>query len=356
MESVTITAVDLFCGAGGLTRGLLDAGIDVVAGIDSNGECAYAYEHNNSASFINESVTDIDPKTLIKLFGDNTIRLLCGCAPCQTFSSMNQRNEAGRKVDSRWTLLLEFSRLIEGVKPEYVTMENVPGLLKTDVFESFINTLEASGYSIDYKVINCSDYGIPQHRERLVLLASLFGSIAFPTPESWGSSPRTVFDAIGTLPAIRAGATSKSDRLHSSSRLSAINLKRIKASKPGGTWRDWEDTLVLSCHKKKAGDGYGAVYGRMEWDKPAPTITTQFYNYGSGRFGHPSQNRAISLREGALLQGFPISYSFDDPQKTLGKRSLGRLIGNAVPVGLGYIIGKTLIGHATSNQHRFSEF
>lgn len=348
-----IQAVDVFCGAGGLTRGLIDAGVDVRAGVDFNGACEYAYSHNNEgASFINKSVTDLSAEEVSGLFEPHHLRLLCGCAPCQTFSSMNQRDESGRRRDKRWTLLLEFGRLVREVRPELVTMENVPGIEGTDVFESFLATLEDEGYHVDHKVVDCSSYGMPQRRHRLVLLGSLLGEIRVPTPREWGASPTTVRMAIGDLPPISAGQADPEDMLHSSSSLSDLNLRRIRASVPGGTWRQWDDDLVLPCHGKKEGDGYGAVYGRMEWDKPAPTITTQFYNYGSGRFGHPEQDRAISLREGAILQGFPRSYQFEDPQRHLGRRALGMMIGNAVPVGLANLIGVTLGRHVKETEVR----
>lgn len=346
MANQTIDAVDLFCGSGGLTRGLLDSGINVVAGIDYNEDCRYAYSKNNEgADFVHKSITDVSASELHEYFSNNAVRLLCGCAPCQTFSTMNQRDEAKRRRDERWTLLLEFGRLIEKIKPELVTMENVPGLKSKDVFQKFVNMLESEGYHVDFRVIDCAEYGMPQRRQRLVLLASLLGEISVPSKEEWNAEPACVRDAIGDMPAIQAGESYRDDTLHASAKLSKKNMQRMRASKPGGTWCDWGEDLVLSCHKKKKGRGYKAVYGRMEWDKPSPTITTQFYNYGSGRFGHPEQNRAISLREGALLQGFPKEYEFENPEHPIGRRSLGMLIGNAVPVGLGKMVGKTLIEH-----------
>ena len=176
-------------------------------------------------------------------------------------------------------------------------------------------------------------YGVPQNRKRLVLLASKFGAIELPQPNE---QIKTVRDAIGTLPQIQAGETCCRDKLHSARSLSKINIERIKQSKPGGTWRDWDQCLRLKCHSKSSGKTYPSVYGRMLWDKPSPTITTQFYGYGNGRFGHPEQNRAISFREGALLQTFPSDYIFNP---TATARELGMQIGNAVPVKLAEIIG-----------------
>jgi DNA (cytosine-5)-methyltransferase 1 len=231
-------------------------------------------------------------------------------------------------------------------------MENVPGLEGQNVFHQFVSNLKSNGYSVDYKVINCAQYGIPQKRHRLVLLASKLGPLVLLTPEQFGNSTCSVMEAISELPPIRAGSTHPDDPLHRSSRLSDINLRRIKASKPGGTWRDWPDELLVECHKKATGMTYSSVYGRMSWDEPSPTITTQFYGYGNGRFGDPEQDRAISLREGAILQSFPIDYKFARPGDPIHQRTIGRLIGNAVPVTLGEVIGVSLLMHVSSSIYK----
>ena len=152
-------------------------------------------------------------------------------------------------------------------------------------------------------------------------------------------------DLIRDLPIIEDGVVSENDLLHRTSKLSPLNKLRIKQSIPGGTWADWDEKLKLSCHKKSTGKGYGAVYGRMEWNKPSPTITTQFYGYGNGRFGHPEQDRAISLREGALMQSFPADYKFIDNNNTQTNKQIGIHIGNAVPVELGTAIGRSMKNH-----------
>jgi DNA (cytosine-5)-methyltransferase 1 len=164
-------------------------------------------------------------------------------------------------------------------------------------------------------------------------------------PKQFGGNDFTVKDAIGMLPKIRAGQMHRSDPIHRASALSASNMKRIKASRPAGTWRDWPKHLVLPCHRKASGSGYPSVYGRMAWDDKAPTITTLAYNYGSGRFGHPNQDRAISLREAAILQTFPRRYAFVEPKSDVNVRVLGRLIGNAVPVTLARVIGRSISAH-----------
>jgi len=339
-----VKAIDLFCGAGGLTNGLEKAGIDVRLGIDIDPACAFPYSANNKAKFLLKSIEDVDAHQLQSYFGKNKIRILAGCAPCQTFSSYYQK---ASKSDKRWWLLQQFSRLIQEIQPELVTMENVPLLIRHRVFDKFINNLENCGYKVNYKIVDCSDYGVPQQRKRLVLLASKFGPIKLLEPTNQENGNVTVRKAIENLPPISAGEFHEKDPLHQSSILSDLNLRRIKASFPGGTWRDWEKDLIADCHKKNTGKTYPGVYGRMCWDEPSPTITTQFFGFGNGRFGHPEQDRAISLREGALLQSFPLDYKFTHPDEPIQKKKVGRLIGNAVPVKLGEAIGKSLIHHVS---------
>ena len=177
------------------------------------------------------------------------------------------------------------------------------------------------------------------------MFASKFGPIEILSPTHTPEKFQTVRDRIGHMEKLEAGEVSTKDILHRTSRLSALNLRRIRASRPGGTWRDWEKELVSPCHRESTGDGYVRVYGRMEWDLPSPTITTQFYGFGNGRFGHPEQDRAISLREGALLQTFPETYRFTEPGKPCHFKVLGRHIRNAVPVGLGRVIARSIKHH-----------
>jgi len=336
-----IACVDLFCGAGGLTHGLVSEGITVVAGIDVDEACRYPFEANNAAKFINEDVGRLTPKRLEELFGVAEIRVLAGCAPCQPFSTYAQRYDV---IGSpRWGLLYQFGRLVKRTRPDLVTMENVPSVAKHTVFADFVETLQKLGYHVHHKVVDCSVYGLPQNRRRMVLLASRLGPIELIAPTH--SRPTTVRDAIGTLEPISQGEAHPTDALHAASKLSDLNLQRIRASRPGGTWRDWPRHLVADCHRRETGRTYPGVYGRMVWDEPAPTLTTQFYGFGNGRFGHPEQDRAISLREGAILQGFPQSYSFVPDGASVHFKTLGRMIGNAVPVTLGKVIGRSIVAH-----------
>jgi len=343
-------AVDLFCGAGGLTRGLLDAGVKVIAGYDIDDSCKFAYEENNEGvRFRNESVADLRADELARLYPKGHTRVLVGCAPCQTFSKYTQGLRQAN--DPKWKLLTQFARLIRELKPAVVSMENVPELASYRVFYRFLSVLREEGFYFvqdpEKWVVYCPDYGVPQNRRRLVILASRLGPIELIPPTHRPERYLQVRDAIEKLPPLRPGEICKTDPLHRSASLTERNLRRIRASKPGGTWRDWPAALRADCHKGKAGKTYPSVYGRMEWDKPSPTITTQFYGYGSGRFGHPQQDRGLSLREGALLQSFPKSYQFVEPGAEYSFKGVGRLIGNAVPVRLGVAIGKSITKHVS---------
>lgn len=337
--NMQIEAVDLFCGVGGLTAGLIKSGIKVKAGYDIANECQFAYEYNNNATFVHKDVAEVTPSEISSWYSEGSIRLLAGCAPCQPFSTYNQGKDTTK--DKKWPLLYHFSRLIKEVMPELVTMENVPEVIRHKVYEDFIEELKSLGYEVFTKEVMCVQYGIPQTRKRHVVLASKIGKIELIP--STHNEPVTVKDVIGTLEKLRAGQKSINDPLHASANLSEINLKRIQHSKPGGTWRDWPETLRAECHKKDSGRSYPSVYGRMEWDKPAPTMTTLCYGFGNGRFGHPEQDRAISLREAALIQTFPQDYKFLETPKKINFKGVGRMIGNAVPVRLGEVIGKSFI-------------
>ena len=338
-----IKAVDLFCGAGGLTHGLEAAGIDVVTGVDIDPACEFPFAANNRATFLKKSVEDVTQADFTQALKGAPLTLLAGCAPCQPFSTYS-RGKASQ-ADKRWNLLNHFARLVKEVQPDLVTMENVPRLEKQGVFAKFVLDLRDNGFHVFHTVVDCADYGVPQHRKRLVLLASKLGPIEMIPPTVKKQLYGTVRKAIEKLPPLKAGDMCLDDPLHQSSILSPLNLKRIRASKTGGTWRDWEKELVADCHKKKSGKTYPSVYGRMPWDEPSPTMTTQFFGFGNGRFGHPHQDRAISLREGAILQSFPRTYKFVAKGKPVYIKTIGRLIGNAVPVKLGKAIGKSIIHH-----------
>ncbi|MBD3388734.1 MAG: DNA (cytosine-5-)-methyltransferase [Candidatus Altiarchaeales archaeon] len=339
-----LTAVDLFCGVGGISHGFVRQKISVVAGIDSDSSCQYAFEKNNKSKFINKSIEEISSSELKKLYPNGSVKVLIGCAPCQPFSSYTKKKAKKKgKKDPKWHLLNHFSRLVKDVKPDIISMENVPHITRHQVFKDFVSTLEKHKYNVKWDIVFCPDYGIPQNRKRLVLLASRLGEIELtpPTHEEYV----TVRDAISHLPKIKDGERSKDDPLHIASVLSEKNKQRIVQTPEGGGWKDWDESLIADCHKKETGKSYRSVYGRMNWDEPSPTITTQCNGYGNGRFGHPEQNRAISLREAAILQSFPEDYEFIDPNSKFFIRYIARQIGNAVPPKLGEIIAISIKDH-----------
>jgi DNA (cytosine-5)-methyltransferase 1 len=342
---VQIEAVDLFCGAGGLTAGMRKAGIQVKAGYDIDSSCAHAFSWNNNAEFLAKDVAEVSQQEIAAWFSGDAPRLLAGCAPCQPFSTYNQGRDTSS--DRKWPLLYHFARLIKELTPELVTMENVPDVTKHDVYLDFESNLRALGYNVWAGTVACIDYGLPQQRRRHVLLASRLGPISLISP-THNEKPATVYDAISHLPPISAGECDPDDPLHKSQGLTPINLRRIRLSKQGGTWRDWPEEIRANCHRKPSGKTYSSVYGRMKWLSPSPTMTTLCYGFGNGRFGHPEQDRAISLREAALLQSFPQDYQFTSHGKKVDFSNVGRMIGNAVPVRLGEVIGLSLQQHLLS--------
>jgi DNA (cytosine-5)-methyltransferase 1 len=347
---MSINAIDLFCGAGGLTRGLIDAGVRVLAGFDTDKHCQYAYEANNEgAKFHCRDVATVTGVELNRIWGKGGIRLLAGCAPCQPFSTASHSKRDTERPDPRYPLLEHFARLVRTCRPELVTMENVPSVQHHAPFIEFTTTLEELGYQVWYSSVACAEYGVPQSRRRLVLMASRLGEAPKLTRRK-GAKKLTVADAIKGLPELAAGGRDAKDRIHFARNLSSINLRRIQHCKPGGTWKDWPEELRSACHIKETGSTYRSVYARMRADQPSPTITTQFYNFGTGRFGHPEQDRAISPREAALLQSFPKDYDFVRPKDDLHLSRLGRMIGNAVPPKLGEAIGSAFIEHEAAHK------
>lgn len=335
-----MNAVDFFCGGGGMTRGLLNAGIEVLFGLDYNPSCRETYEHNNNIPYLCRNITEVTAGELLEEYPvlyENNDLLLVGCAPCQPFS--NQRHAAHEHVAVN--LLDEFGRLVQELEPCCVLLENVPGIQNRghEVFERFLNILNEMHYNVCYGVVNAADYGVPQKRKRLILM----GSNEF-VPEiphavcGEGLLPFvTVRNAIERFPEIGAGETNEQFYNHHSSALSQLNLERMVATPhDGGSRLDWPDSLKLNCHNGYK--GHTDVYGRMHWDQVSPTLTSKCFSLSNGRFGHPEQNRAISLREAASIQSFPDNYQFFGSIQEIGKQ-----IGNAVPVALAQHIGEYIL-------------
>lgn len=335
MKKRQIKAIDFFCGAGGLTHGLKLAGINVFAGIDFDLSCKKTYESNNDSIFINKSIVDTTAHEIKELFKNNIDKedytMIAGCAPCQPYSMINTRK---KQNDDRKTLLDEFRRVINGVKPHFVLMENVSRLNKENqYFSKFIDMLESNGYKYEYRVLNAKDFSVAQNRKRLFLIATRLKDINISFSHIEKQQPVTLRDVIYNLEPITHNKPSKKDNLHKSKPLNEINLKRIKATpKNGGLRSSWNKKLQLNCHQDK--QVFLDNYGRLAWNSLSSTITTKFNQYYSGRFGHPEQDRALSLREGALIQTFPEDYSFYGTEY-----EIARQIGNAVPVNLSKAVG-----------------
>jgi DNA (cytosine-5)-methyltransferase 1 len=353
MRVENFSVVDLFCGVGGLTHGFVKEGFNVSVGIDVDESCRFAFEaNNNGAKFINKDVSKIKGEDLLDFFIPNTYKVLVGCAPCQDFSAYRRKY---KEYSGKWKMVGEFARLISELQPDIVSMENVPQLIKhkgngqeKKIFELFVENLENNGYEVTYKVVDAQDYGVPQRRKRLLLIASKVGRIELLLETHFMKEKVTVREAIGFLPSLESGEVNEDDNLHRARALSSKNIERIKATPhSGGSWKDWKDeSLILPCHRKMKEKGkkdtFGSVYGRMSWDNVSPTLTTYCTNYSTGRFGHPEQNRAISLREAALLQSFPKDYKFINKNESFRIADITRHIGNAVPVKLGEVIAQSI--------------
>ncbi|GAA5513093.1 putative BsuMI modification methylase subunit YdiO [Deinococcus carri] len=347
-----VVAVDLFCGVGGLTYGLRHEGVRVVAGYDLEGSCKYAFERNNrGATFHEKDVTELTAEEILSHYPPGAVKVLVGCAPCQPYSSAAAKTKIGKEqaeLEKEWEPLRAFLRLILAVEPDVVSMENVVRLAtkgKFPVYAEFKARLKDAGYDVrEYKVFG-PDYGIPQARRRLVLFASKGGKVVLPKKKFSKEKYPTAAEALEGLSTLENGHADPLDPLHKSYKLGEKNLARAKASRIKGTWATWPEDLKLACHKKETGASYGSVYGRIDPDAPSPTMTTQFYNIGTGRFVHPTQDRGLSLREGALLQTFPRGYEFVEPGDEVKFKRQGRQIGNAVPPVLGQVIGRSIMAH-----------
>lgn len=347
-----VKVFDFFSGCGGASQGFQDAGMEIVFALDWDLDAKRTFQLNfPAATFVHEDIRRVKGETVQELVDRARPHpiMFCGCAPCQPFSKQNTIRPSSAE-DERFPLILEFLRFIELCKPDIVFVENVPGIQnvcpESEPLNGFLQGLERAGYvSPKYASVPLSRYGVPQSRRRLLLLASQHGIVNLP-PETHGQGTAnrdfaTVRDWIGDLPEITAGENHPHIADHRAARLSPLNIKRIQATPEGGGHRDWPDHLRLSCHRRSG--GYTDVYGRMSWDLPASGLTTRCISYSNGRFGHPEQDRAISVREAACLQTFPMDFSFSG-----SLNSKARQIGNAVPVRLAKTVGLHVREHLTN--------
>lgn len=336
-----MNAIDFFCGGGGMTKGLIDSGINVLFGLDSNPSCRETYENNNHIPYLEKDILEVTAEQLIKEFPalkDSDELLMVGCAPCQPFSILNPNNPTEHRSVN---LLNEFGRIVQEIHPAHILVENVPGLKGRgeSVLRDFLNMLEEEGYEYVFSIVNAKNYGVPQNRRRFILIASRRFRPVLPQPtHGEGLAPYiTVFDAIAEYPEINAGESHATIPNHRVAGLSPINIRRLMAtSLDGGSRTEWPRELWLNCHENFV--GHTDVYGRMSWNNVAPTLTVKCFSISNGRFAHPEQNRAISLREAAALQTFPDDYVFYGNIQEIGKQ-----IGNAVPVLLSRKMGEYIL-------------
>lgn len=348
-HDLRIDVYDFFSGCGGTSAGLRKAGLKPIIAVDFDDVALATYKHNfPDAVTIYQDVRDLLTTDLEPYFPRDRLHpvLICACAPCQPFSAQNRHK---KPKDARVTLLGHLRRFVERFRPELLLVENVPGIGVRGADEAsplaeLRSMLDGLGYQYDVGVLMAHDYGVPQARRRLLVAASLLGPIALPEPTH--GSPDvphlTVRDAIGQLPALVAGGVDPAISGHKAASLSTLNLQRIRASRPGGSWNDWPAELRLNCHRSV--DGYTDVYGRLDWDRPAPALTTRCISYSNGRYGHPEQDRAISLREAACLQTFDPEFEFVGNLAEAAKQ-----IGNAVPVRLAEVLGRMFQAHAADH-------
>lgn len=341
-----LRAVDFFCGSGGMSFGLSQAGIQVLAGVDNSVDCKKTYEANiPGAKYIRHDITTLSSPELgrrLKLERDDPDLVFCGCSPCQFWSKI--RTDKTKSLKTAF-LLRQFQRFIRHFRPGYVIVENVPGLYNRKdnaILVEFLSFLSAQGYNYNDGIINANHYGVPQNRKRYLLIASRVSSIT-PLPTISTAAYPKVADFIGVnngFARIENGHRDNTPFLHTAAALSEKNLQRITLTPAsGGDRTAWANHPDLQIDAYRGKDHiFRDVYGRMTWNKPAPTITTRFISLSNGRFGHPEENRAISIREGATLQTFPPDYQFHAKNLT----SLARQIGNAVPPALAKRIGEHL--------------
>jgi DNA (cytosine-5)-methyltransferase 1 len=339
-----IDVVDFFSGCGGTSEGLREAGFKIRAGIDMDAEAASTFRANfPEAAFIERDIRKVRVSELRCVLPARRTRpvLFTACAPCQPFSKQN--GQRGGK-DQRVYLLDEIHRFVREFRPEYIFVENVPGIqrIRSDrgPVGRFKKMLAEFGYAIDCEVLDFLEFGVPQTRRRFVLVASLLGAVGFPEKtHGKGKIPfATVWDWIADLPPIEAGAEHPDIPNHRAAALSPLNARRLMSTPEGGDRRDWPKGLAPICHKGHR--GHTDVYGRLRRDRPAATLTTRCISFSNGRFGHPIQDRALSVREAACLQTFPREFVFKGSLDGMASQ-----IGNAVPVLLAKRFGERIIGH-----------
>jgi len=345
--ALPIHVYDFFCGCGGTSAGFRAAGLEIRLGIDFDPDAQRTFEANfPEAIFLRRNIFNLSVETISPyiLRGPDIITLFSCCAPCQPFSRQN-KNRENRKTEAG--LLYEFAAFVDYYLPELIFLENVPGIQVVDniggPFGDFITFLTHLGYSLAHDIVESKDYGVPQQRRRLILVASRLGPISLPAATHGPGTPHpsysTVRDWISKFPPIAAGETHAEISNHRAAQLSGRNLERVRATPPGGGRLNWPEELKLRCHLGEY-NGHTDVYGRMHWNRPASGLTTRCISLSNGRFGHPEQDRAISVREAASIQTFADDFVFFG-----SLNSMARQVGNAVPVLVAEVFGRYFLTH-----------
>ncbi len=341
--TIKLKAIDLFAGCGGCTVGLKAAGFAVMGAVETSDVAKLVYELNHpEVRFWHKPIQQLSSKEVRKALKLKVgeLDLLAGCPPCQGFSSVRTLNGNRVLEDERNNLIFDFERLISDLKPKTVMLENVPGLAEDFRFDRFVKNLSKWGYSVKYQVLNAADYGVPQRRRRVILIAGSCGSIHFGRR---ARRQRTVRDAIRWLKPSGLSGDPIHDVVERRTPKVMDLIRRIP--KNGGSRNDLPTAFQLPCHLRC--DGFKDIYGRMAWDSVAPTLTTGCHNPSRGRFLHPDENRAITMREAALLQTFPRGYIFP----ALSKTALAELIGNAIPPRFVRSHATSLARYVVANAH-----
>lgn len=317
-------SIDLFSGCGGLTEGMKQAGFKVIAAVEIDHYAAETYKNNHkNVNLFEQDITNVNPGDIKKIMGGEPLHLLAGCPPCQGFSSVRRLNKKEPVKDVRNNLIWEYYRFVEALMPLTLMMENVPGLADYKPFQNMVEKLKRLGYSnIKYEKIWIQEYGVPQRRRRLVLVASRIGKIDIP---QGNKKFKTVRDCIGNIEPVE----STKDLLHKiyPKHTPKVYEKISKIPLDGGSRKDLPVEYQLKCHMKE-NVGFDDIYGRLKWDSFSSTITGGCLNPSKGRFLHPQENRCITAREAALLQTFPKKYKFPTNIK---KIAIALMIGNALP-------------------------
>lgn len=346
------TVIDLFAGCGGGSIGFARAGLTPVAAVEIDRNAAAAYEANVGVRPIVRNIRRVEGDDLLVSTGLRVkeCTLLFGCPPCQSYTILRKGARSSRRDRLRNSLYLDYLRLAGSILPRHIAFENVPGMLSQrwrPRFDELLDGLRTLGYTYTWTVIDAADFGVPQRRQRILVVASRVAAPVLPSP-THAQTPAgrlrahaTVRSAIGSLPALRSGEADPRDSYHRARRHSDLALRRLRAVPEGGGRKDLPEELQLECHKEH--DGHYDIYGRMWWDRPAPTLTSGCTNVTRGRFAHPEQDRAITLREALLLQSFPRRVEL---RGTFEQMALQ--VGNAIPPLLAQRIGETIMAMESS--------